>query len=307
MSMRKLLLFASLLLPCFGAAHAATYYACAATGNMDTANFWGTASTGNQTCSGSDVSASWPFAANGDVFDANGATVAVDVDPGAATGASAGVCGSVTVTVTLQSNATYTGGFTYATATNIVMHANVTGSKSVGLTNTGSTGGGTICGNTQGGSVGGISTYAVSDAHTSVTIYVIGSLTGGTANGGDGYYFSGGSGSLSVTGNATGAGTNSPGLMLTGAGTGTITGNCTGSATSSTVNVPGCWANSTGALTVIGNIINNLGQAGATGRILYKPAMGNYILYPADSSYTTGVINSHATLVRVPRNYGTAQ
>ena len=58
-------------------------------------------------CAGSGTALVWGAQMNGDVFDANGCTaIAVNVDPGTATGASAGVCGAVTVTVTLQTNST---------------------------------------------------------------------------------------------------------------------------------------------------------------------------------------------------------
>ena len=231
--------------------------------------------------------------ANGDVLNANGCTgIAVNVDPGAATGASAGVCGTVTVTVTLTTDATNGGGFTYATATNIVIHANFTGSKTTALAITGSTGGGTICGNAQGGSTS--SQYGVYDSHTSVTIYMVGNSTGGSASFCSGYNLVS-SAAVNIVGNATaGSGGSADGLDTTG--TVSMTGNCVGSSTATS---RGCLITG-GSLTLTGNIIDGKVGSGVYqygGTLYYTPAAANYILTPKDSSYTLGVINSHSTVM----------
>ena len=164
---------------------------------------------------------------------ANGYTIAIDADPGVATGAGANNCGTVTATPTIETDATNGGGFTYATATNLVMHANVTATKTIGLTITGSSGGGTICGNVQGGSGTAGTIYGVSDNHTVVRTYVVGSATGGSSSNSSGYYYNGASGGVTFTGNGiagtTGGGNNTSGIYLTGATAVSIIGNCIGS------------------------------------------------------------------------------
>ena len=275
---------------------ATTWYATSSSANINAASLWVPTSTGS--CTGSGTALTFGSQANGDVFDANGCTaLAVNVDPGAATGASAGVCGTVTVTVTLQTNSTNGGAFTYATATNIVIHANITATKTIALAVSGSTGGLTICGNMQGGSTA--AQEAVNDSHTSITVYVVGNITGGSATTTYGYSISS-AGPLNVVGNSA-AGTDSVGLESSGNATVTITGNCTGSNTTS---FAGCQSTTTGAggLVITGNIINGIHSQGVSGSVTYTPSATNYILSPADSSYTLGTINSHAT--EMPTNPG---
>ena len=225
--------------------------------------------------------------ANGDVLNANGCTaLAVNVDPGGAS-----------VEVTLTTDTTNGGGFTYATATNITIHANITATKTTALTITGGTGGGTINGNITGGTV--VSQYGVNDGHTLVTMNVIGNLQGGS--GARGYYASGSTGTVIITGNSTGGSTsNTDGLIATGVGTITINGNCIGGSAANATNT-GCYG-SDGAITVTGNIINSIGAPGATGKIYFTPSATNYVLVAKDASYTTGVIDSHAT--EMPTNPG---
>ena len=228
--------------------------------------------------------------ANGDVLDLNGCTpVSVDVDPGVATGASQGVCGAVTATVTLTTDGTHLGGgFTYATATNLVIHANIStlsGTSSSALAITGSTNGGTICGNIAGG-VGGTG-VGVTDSHTSVTIYVIGNITGGTGGTRYGYSLTS-AGPLSITGIIqTGNGaSNATGFYSGSTAAVTITGACMASATTSNTNA-GC-ISLFGVVTITGNLINGLKAAAFSGAPVFTPGATNYICYPADSSYVVG-------------------
>lgn len=288
--MKKLLgLILLLFMSC--AAHATTWYATSSSVGIDTASLWVPTSTGS--CTGSGTALVWGAQANGDVFDANGCTaLAVDVDPGAATGASAGVCGTVTVTVTLNTDATLGGAFTYATSTNIVIHAGVTAGTTTALTVTGSTGGLTICGSIIGGTV--TSKFGVSDSHTLVTVYVIGNTTGGSAGSSNGYNQSG-NGPVNLTGTATAGSSTGGGISVAGNGVFVVTGNCVGSNTTSAV---GCGVGGNGnAIALTGNIINGNKGPGTSGPVIYTPAATNYILYPKDSSYTLGTINSHATLM----------
>lgn len=242
--------------------------------------------------------------ANGDVLNVNGCTfVAVNVDPGAATGASAGVCGTVTVTVTLMTDATNGGSFTYATATNLVIHTNVSSTESTALSTSGSTGGGTICGNITGGSTSS-SVNGINDGHTSVTFYVIGNIFGGSSAGTAYGYSVNGTGPLNITGNATaGSSANSYGIYDGTAAVVTMTGSCVAS---STVAVPGCYSSASGtSFTLIGNIINSLKGGGQIGPIFYAPSTTNYVLYPKDASYTLGTVDSHATLMCLLSGSGT--
>ena len=135
--MKRCLLILGLLLLA-GTAHAATWYAGTSSANINAVTWYPT-STGS--CAGSGTPLSWGSQANGDTFNANGCTaIAVNVDPG-----------GVSTQVTLTSHASLGGGFTYATATNITIHAHVTSGSTVALTITGATGGGTIAGNITGG------------------------------------------------------------------------------------------------------------------------------------------------------------
>lgn len=274
--------------------YATTWYATSSSANINATSLWVPTSTGS--CTGSGTALVWGAQANGDVFDANGCTlIELNVDPGTATGASQGVCGTTTVQVTIQSNASHGGSFQYQ-ATTLVIHANViAGSNSYAVLMNGS-GGGTLCGTVTGSSVT-TSTEAI-NVNTSGTIqYIIGNVTGGSVSsalGIDGV----GSGALTVIGNVTsGSATAAYGMSLAVGGSGSVTvnGNCVGS---NTVAPAGCYSFGTaGTFTLNGNIINGLKATGQYGPILYTPSATNYILYPKDSSYTLGTINSHATLM----------
>ena len=271
---------------------ATTWYAGTSSANINAVTWYPT-STGS--CAGSGTALVWGAQANGDVFDANGCTaIAVNVDPGTATGASAGVCGTVTVTVTLQTNSTNGGAFTYATANNIVIHANVTATTTTALAVSGSTGGGTICGNVNGGTAS--SAYGVNDSHISTIFYFVGNLTGGSGSSAVAIYGAG-AGYWNIAGNAAvGTGSASYGMDNYAGNNVTMVGNCIGS---NTVAYAGC--QNGGTLTLTGNIINGkigLGvQNTYANAFYYTPAAANYILSAKDSSYTLGTINGHATLL----------
>ena len=281
----------ALLLFCSWPAFATTWYATSSSVNINATGLWVPTSTG--TCTGSGTALVWGAQANGDVFNANGCTaLAINVDPGVATGASAGVCGSVTVTPTIESDASAGGAFTYATATNLVCHGNIQGGKVSTLTISGSTNGGTLCGTVTGGATASIN--AVTDSHTAVTFYVVGNIAGGSATSAVGYNTTG-SVPLNIAGNATGgSGIGAHGLdASSGSATITMVGNCVGS---NTVIAEGCVTNVTSTLSLTGNIINGLKGNGQFGPMYFTPASTNYIISPKDASYTLGTVNSHATV-----------
>lgn len=268
--MRNVLLLAIILccIPSFGA----TWYAGTSSANIDAVTWYPT-STGS--CTGSGTPLVWASRATGDVFNANGCTsIAVNVDPG-----------SASVQVTLTTDATNGGGFTYATASNLIMHAHITSTKTIALAITGSTGGGAIVGNITGGNATSI--HGVSDSHTGVAVSVTGNAAPGTGSGANGYNYTGATGGVSISGNCQGSDTN------TGVG---------------------CSSSNVAPITVTGNLIAGKRAQAAYGTIIFTPAAGNYALWPKDSSYTLGTIGSHATEmptdpgagnVRLGTGYGT--
>ena len=289
-----------------GSLHATTYYANGLNGqNIN----YTTAGAGWYTIQGAScVATGVPVAvgsfANGDVLNANGCTaLAVNVDPGAATGASANTCGTVTVTVTLTTDATNGGGFTYATASNLVLHMNVGSltSKTTVLAISGSTGGGTICGNVQGG--GTAAAAGITDNHTLVTVYGIGNITGGSASTTYGWTISS-AGPITLTSIIT-AGTSSSAIGFnSSSGSSAVTaiiGSCVGSNTSTNT---GCAFGAPILVTFTGSIINGLRGAGVQGPVMFTSTATNYAMYPKDSSYTLGVMDSHAIVL--PMNPGAA-
>lgn len=274
--MKRLITFCLFL--CCSPAFAATWYATSSSVNINASNLWVPTSTG--TCTGSGTALSFGSQANGDIFDANGCTaLAVNVDPG-----------STSVQVTLESNASHGGGFTYATATNITIHANVIyqGGGAITLNITGSTGGGTLSGNVSSTAAGD---NAVVTNHTSVTFNLVGNIT---ANGnGVAQFLVNASGPVSVTGNVTGgSATGGYGLEANG-GAVTVTGNCIGGTSPQGAACYGI--NTTNPITLVGSLISGTKQQAAQGYILFTPAATNYALYAKDVSYTAGTINSHAT------------
>ena len=281
--MKKLLILLFLLA---SPAFATTYYATSSTVNIDQANLWVPTSTGS--CTGSGTALVWASRANGDVFNANGCTaLAVNVDPGVATGASANTCGSVTVKVSLQSDPTNGGVFNYATASNLVLHTDIVGGKVHTLVITGSTGGGTLCGNVTGGT--GASQEGLNDIHQSVMFYVVGNVSGSAVPNGDGYYWAGNTtNQLTITGNAIGGtGSLAYGIKLLSNGSATLNGACIGNDSG---NGPGCGGNesgtgSNGILNVNGSLIS--GKIGnATGaRVFLTQSPTNYTVVPSNGSY----------------------
>ena len=274
--------------------YATTWYATSSSANINAVGLWVPTSTGS--CTGSGTPLVFGLQANGDVFDANGCTlIQLNIDPGTATGASQGVCGTTTVQVTIQGNASHGGSFEYP-ATTLVIHANViAGTNSYTVLVNGS-GGGTLCGTVTGSSVT-TSTEAMSFGSSGTIQYVVGNVAGGSVAGAVGIYGVG-TGALTVIGNVTsGSATAAYGMSLADGGSGSVTvnGNCVGS---NTVATAGCYSFGTGGtFTLNGDIINGLKATGQFGPILYTPSATGYILYPKDSSYTLGTIDSHAILM----------
>jgi len=290
----KRLLLLCLLLSTVGA-QAATWFATTSSANIDAVTWRGTQGA---SCAGSGTTLTYASRSAGDVFNSNGCTsIAINGDPG--------VGGS---NVTLTTDATNTGGgFTYATATNITMHVTITCANSATLTITGSTGGGTISGNITGCLGGSVS--AVSDSHTVVTVTVNGNITGGSGSTASnfGYLMNGTTGFVVINGNVTGGsstGGNTFGINSNQSSTGTTTvnGNCIGGTLNFTNE--GCSGQGTTALILVGSSIASLRSGGVNGSIRFTPAATNYALFAKDSSYTTGVIDTHAT--QMPTDPGVA-
>ncbi len=245
------------------------WYAQNSTVNIDSVNEW------NAAANGSGAWLTWP-PASGDNLYANAKTaIAINVSFNIGTGKISTEAGAGTAG----------GGFTYATASNLTITANISAGTTACLVITGGTGGGSIVGNITGGSAS--TAYGVGDSHTSVNIVVTGNILGGGNATAYGYRFSGTSGSVSVTGNLTGGSVlNASGFISTSSGTCTITGNCIGSAT---VSAGGCEATGSGAITIIGNIINGARGSGAVGNITYSPTPTNYIQYGGSTNYYSDI------------------
>ena len=103
--------------------------------------------------------------------------------------------------VTLKTDTTQGGDFTYATATNITIHARFVATKTTALVVSGTSGGGTIIGDGMGGT-NSSTCYGISDGHTFATLNIFGSLVGGSGSVGIGYGWTGGpsAGATNVTG-----------------------------------------------------------------------------------------------------------
>jgi hypothetical protein len=124
-----------------------------------------------------------------------------------------------------------------------------------------------------------------------VTITVTGNASGGTGNGTNGWSITS-TGPANLMGNATGGnGATSYGISSTSTSTVTVTGNCVGSDTNAGA---GC-SNTNGTMTVTGNLISGLKGAPTYGAVTYTPAAMNYILFPKNASYVTGMINANST------------
>jgi hypothetical protein len=208
------------------------------------------------------------------VFNANGCTsLAVNVDPGS----------SGTVQVTLTNDVTNGGGFTCATAVGpATIHANITATKTAGLSTSGSSGSGcNISGNVQGGSVSG--GYGVLDTHSTTTITVTGNVTGGSATNTHGY-FANTAATVNIVGNAT-AGTTSNGYN-TASTTATVTGACVGNDTATTLEA-GCATVGSNVIIITGAIIGGLKGGATNGNVRFSNTGTNYAVFAANSSYVT--------------------
>jgi hypothetical protein len=273
--------------------YAATWYATSSSVNINATSLW--VPTQGASCAGSGTALVWGAQANGDTFNANGCTaLAVNVDPGSGTwtGTSAGNCGTGGGTTTLTTDATNGGAFTYATANSLVMHMNVTATKTTALTISGTTAnGGTICGNLIGGSTS--SQFAINDTHSSGTVYYVGNTTGGSASA-SGLDING-AGTFNIVGNASAGSVGSGFSTATGSATINMTGNCIGS--NSSGQAFGCVNTNAATFTLTGNLISGLKGGAYYGAIIYTPAASNYTLYAKDSSYTLNTINTHSTLM----------
>lgn len=204
---------------------------------------------------------------NGDIFVANGATIAIDDSIGSE---------SVTVTLTTEGTdygGTDGGGFTVdiSAVGALVLYTNLTAGTTDCLAISGAGSSGTeltINGSITGGTAATADGVADSHTGTGAEVVVTGSITGGSNVTAHGYMWSGGTGALTITGNATGM--TGYGLNITGAGTGTasLIGDCIGSNTAVAV---GCYGSNTVILTVTGNIINNDRAWGASGSVRWNP------------------------------------
>lgn len=108
--------------------------------------------------------------------------------------------------------------------------------------------------------------HAISDTHTVGTVVVntSGGISGGSNASAYGYSYSAGSGNVIINGNVTGA--TGIGLSTASAGA-TVNGDCTGGAGG-----VGCFATSTGPITVTGSILNVSARMGVSGTIIWAPS-----------------------------------
>jgi hypothetical protein len=213
---------------------------------------------------------------NGDIFVANGATIAIDDSIGSE---------SVTVTLTTEGTdygGTDGGGFTFNINTSDAeaLYVNVVAGTSIGLTVTGAGAGAdttelTIIGNITGGS--SATAYGVRLEHTLGNILITGDALAETGHA----IHSASAGKFSLTGNATGVKGN--GINSTSTAIFPITGNCVGSSTGAGI---GCACGTgSGYCTVVGNLINGAIQVAASGKIRWTPTApssgetGHYIKF----------------------------
>jgi hypothetical protein len=276
---RFLLLFFALATPFF----AADWYATSSSVNVNASNLWVPTSTGS--CTGSGTALVWGAQAAADNFYANGCTsLAINADPGPN--------GTVTLLTTAGSG-TAGGGFTYAAASALTLHAHFTAGTTACVTVSGTSGISAIIGNLQGGS--GAGSYGVSNNQSGSSLTITGNLTGGSSSTSAGL-FSGSSGTVNITGNVTpGSIASSSGLTVNASGVINLTGNCIGHDTNV---ASGCSNSATGTITITGSIINGKKGMGFTGGApRFTPAATNYIIYAKDSSYVLGVVDSHATVM----------
>jgi hypothetical protein len=251
--MKKRIIALVILLLCAFAyqASAATWFAGSGDTDFNAVSSGTTSSVWNSNADGtSGTYLDWSTGpANGDIFVANGATIAIDDSIGSE---------SVTVTLTTEGTdygGTDGGGFTAATTTLATK---------------------TLYVNTISGTTDCLSVSGNQDGTPALTIR--GNQQGGTTTGKVGLYSVHSVGTIAVVGNALAVA--GQGIYNGASGPMTLTGNCTGS---DTANLSGCNANSTGAITVKGNLISGKRSTGGTGTIIWTPATpadgvtGNYI------------------------------
>jgi len=271
--MKKILLFLFALLLFASPVFAASYYGCASAAINADSTFC-TTPTGS--CAGeTPVTAATALAGTHSLF-ANGCTITIPealvmtaaklsnkddgtamVDGGQFTVTTTGWTHTTThVTAAIEA------GGTTAEALNISGNANL----NPVFTLTAST--------ITGGSAAGI--HGVESAHTVGTLVIDGggTITGGSNTTAHGFYQSG-AGPLAITGNVAAA--TGSGLLVTGACTATLTGNCTGSDASA--GVYGCLQSSSSTLTVTGNLIGGDKGVAVGGRVVWTPGATNYVSF----------------------------
>lgn len=280
--MKKRIIALVILLLCAFAyqANSATWFAGSGDTDFNAVSSGTTSSVWNSNADGtSGTYLDWSTGpANGDIFVANGATIAIDDNIGSE---------SVTVTLTTEGTdygGTDGGGFTFNINTTDVktLYINCVAGTTVCLTVTGAGAGAdttelTIIGNITGGSAA--AAYGLSLGHTLGNIVITGNSTAGsnaTAHG----VFSSSAGKCALTGTSTASAGN--GVQNAGSSVISITGDCVGS----TGTGVGCYCGAaTGYCIVTGNIINGTKNVGATGAVRWNPtapssdATGHYVKF----------------------------
>lgn len=278
--MRRLLIAILIVLAWSGVSWGANYYAGKSSANIDANDVW--YSDANGTCDGVEtslVNGSVALASGNNLY-ANGCTaLAVNVDPALGTGK---ISTELPSTFGGDAQAVAGGGFTYATASNLTINANVKAGTTDCLVITGSTGGGTIVGDSY-GSLTTTGKSGILDNHTNnaVTVTLTGNAYGGTTTA-YGYYFSSTTGTVILDGDSTaGTGSGAAGQGIVAScttGSVTVTGDCTGA--SATIAIPGCSSLTGCTTTVNGNIIGTNYATGVYGKVIWSPsAASNYVKY----------------------------
>lgn len=268
--MKKLLLILAFLLlatPAFGATN---WFAGSGDTDFNAVSGGTTSSVWNTNADGtSGTYLDWSTQpANGDVFIANGATLAIDANIGS---------GSVTVTLTTEGTdygGTDGGGFTVNINTTdpLTLYTNIVAGSTDCLTISGAGAGVgetelTIIGNA---TAGGSAADGIYSTHTAGHVVMTGNASASASTNSSGVNVNTTSGVMTITGNATGVGSYGFKIGTTTAGSyGTIVGNCIGSDT--TYLAEGCMGQNVVGLIVKGNIINGARSNGTSGNIVWSP------------------------------------
>lgn len=278
--MKKLLLTIFILLAFAGQGWGANWFAGAGDTDFNAVSGGTTSSVWNSNADGTSGSyLDWSTQpANGDVFIANGATIAIDDNIGSE---------SVTVTLTTEGTdygGTDGGGFTVdiSAVGALVLYTNITSGSTTCLSISGVGSSGTeltINGNVLAGT--SASAFGIADSHTGAgaEVKINGNVTAGSAGTTRGIDASGVTGTITITGNVTGGSSTGSGVHLRGAGSVvTVNGDCVGG---SSVDSVGCY--STGAVfTCTGNIVGTETNSGTTGKVRWSPSTSKkYIKYDA--------------------------